>query len=86
MAHICESQVLSPKVRSELRKALAKIKRQTEKLHGQESKKTALDKLPTHKQRTYREVFDLIYECSTNRVAAKSLVDKILARIELLGR
>ena len=33
------------------------------------------------KRATYKEVFDLIYECSANQVAAKSLVDRILSRL-----
>jgi hypothetical protein len=36
--------------------------------------------LSRNKRAAYREVFDLIYECSVNRIAAKSLVDRILAR------
>lgn len=30
---------------------------------------------------TYRQVFNLIYECSGNRIVAKSLVDKIIQRL-----
>lgn len=33
------------------------------------------------KRVTYKEVFDLIYQCSANQVAAKSLVDRILSRL-----
>lgn len=36
---------------------------------------------PKSKQKAYREVFDLIYECSVNGNAAKSLIDRILNRI-----
>ena len=42
-----------------------------------------LEKLPACKRIIYKEVFDLIYECSNNQVAAKSLVDRILARLSL---
>ncbi len=45
---------------------------------------TPLDRIPSEKRGVYQEMIDLIYECSTNRVAAKSLVDRILARIEEL--
>ncbi len=84
MEHVTGSELLTPEARAELKKALAKAKRQVRKLDGQKSGKTALDNLPSSRQRVYKEVFELIYECSANRVAAKSLVDRILARIEFL--
>ncbi len=40
-----------------------------------------LENLPARKRVTYKEVFDLIYECSVNQVAAKSLVDRMLDRL-----
>ena len=40
-----------------------------------------LENLPARKRVTYKEVIDLIYECSTNQVAAKSLVDRMLDRL-----
>lgn len=39
------------------------------------------DSLPINKQSAYKEVFDLIYDCSVNQVAAKSLVDRMLDRL-----
>lgn len=40
-----------------------------------------LDMIPFGEREAYRKVFNLIYECSANRVAAKSLVDKMIQRI-----
>lgn len=40
-----------------------------------------LDSVPERKRATYREIFDLIYNCSANQVAAKSLVDRMLDRL-----
>lgn len=40
-----------------------------------------LEMVAEDKRDAYREVFNLIYECSSNRVVAKSLVDKIIQRI-----
>ena len=40
-----------------------------------------LARLPDRKRQTYECFFELIYECSTNRVAAKSLIDRILLRL-----
>jgi hypothetical protein len=45
--------------------------------------KSALDTLPAKRREIYEHLFGLIYDCSTNRVAAKSLVDKILKRMEV---
>ena len=40
-----------------------------------------LSRLPDRKRRTYERFFELIYACSSNRIAAKSLVDRILMRL-----
>ena len=41
-----------------------------------------LARLSCSKRRTYEHFFELIYECSTNRVAAKALIDRILMRLD----
>ncbi len=40
-----------------------------------------LARLPDRKRRSYERFFELIYACSTNRVAAKALIDRILMRL-----
>ena len=40
-----------------------------------------LDVVAEGEREAYRQVFSLIYECSANRVAAKSLVDRIIQRL-----
>ena len=40
-----------------------------------------LARLPDRKRRIYEQFFELIYACSSNRIAAKSLVDRILMRL-----
>jgi hypothetical protein len=40
-----------------------------------------LESLSDHKRAIYKEVFDLIYDCSVNQVAAKSLIDRMLNRL-----
>lgn len=40
-----------------------------------------LDRLPPEDRAYYTRFFDLIYECSVNRVAAKALIDRILDRL-----
>jgi molecular chaperone HtpG len=46
-----------------------------------ESADTPLAHLPPKQRATYEHFFNMIYECSTNRVAAKALVDRLLAKI-----
>ncbi|MDE2839834.1 MAG: ATP-binding protein [Chloroflexota bacterium] len=40
-----------------------------------------LARLSDRERRNYERFFELVYQCSTNRVAAKSLIDRILMRI-----
>ncbi len=40
-----------------------------------------LMRLPKQKRRAYERFFELVYECSANRIAAKSLVDRMLLKI-----
>ena len=42
---------------------------------------SVLDGLPERHQKLYKEVFDLIYDCSVNQVAARSLIDRMLGRL-----
>lgn len=45
------------------------------------SASSPLELLPPHKRTMYGQMIDLIYDCSANRTAAKSLVDRILEKI-----
>ena len=45
------------------------------------AKDNLIDSLSVQKQRIYKEVFDLIYECSPNRIVAKKLVDEIVDKL-----
>ena len=40
-----------------------------------------LARLPDRERQTYERFFELIYECSTSRVAARALIDRILMRL-----
>lgn len=39
------------------------------------------ERLPADKREAYKEIVDLIYECSVNRVAARALVDRMLEKL-----
>jgi molecular chaperone HtpG len=42
---------------------------------------SSLEALPRTKRKMYEHLFSLVYECSTNRSAAKALIDRILLKI-----
>ncbi len=63
-------------LRSQLRKVEQATDARTAKADG-----NILENIPARKQAIYREVFDLIYDCSANQVAAKSLIDRMLNRM-----
>ncbi|MEL6503570.1 MAG: ATP-binding protein [Pseudomonadota bacterium] len=63
-----------------LRQQLRKIERAVDE-HTTKVKGDIFENLPKSKRSTYKEVFDLIYDCSVNQIAAKSLVDRMLERL-----
>lgn len=65
--------ILKPKVQ-ELRKELDKVA-------ARKPTDSPLARLPREKREMYEHLFELVYECSTNRVAAKALIDRILVKI-----
>ena len=45
------------------------------------SEASPLAALPARKRKMYEHLFELVYECSANRVAAKALVDRMLKKL-----
>ncbi len=84
MEQVSNSNRILPEIRPELRNTISTVKRQARRLENKRPAKDPLGSLPASKRRIYQEMFDLIYECSVNRQAAKSMIDRILARIEFL--
>ena len=84
MEQVSNSNRILPETHPELRKTISTMKRQARRLENMRPAKSPLERLPANKQRIYQEMFDLIYECSVNRQVAKSMIDRILARIEFL--
>lgn len=65
------------------REEVARLRVQLEELTGEGAATASpLDRLPPARRAFYEEMFSLIYECSANRSAAKSLVDRIMAKAE----
>lgn len=59
---------------------VARLRSQLEKLADAPAA-SPLDRLTPDRRAFYEEMFSLIYECSANRTAAKSLVDRIMANV-----
>lgn len=57
------------------------IKDRLNQAMGTPSDRSPLADLPPTKRKMYEHLISLIYECSMNRVAAKSLVDRIIDRV-----
>ena len=49
--------------------------------HTTKTECDVLESLPNQKRTMYKDVIDLIYDCSVNQVAAKNLIDRILDRL-----
>jgi molecular chaperone HtpG len=73
-------ELLEDKHRRALKGQLASIEKAVD-THATKAEGDILKSVPVRKRAAYKEVFDLIYECSTNRIAAKSLVDRMLDRL-----
>jgi Histidine kinase-, DNA gyrase B-, and HSP90-like ATPase len=71
--HTSGSDILGPIVDA--------LRRELEKAQGTRLTAEPLARLPPPKRRMYEQMFGLIYECSTNQVAAKALVDRILLKL-----
>ena len=64
------------------RNEVARLRSQLEQLAGAEAAAASpLDRLTPDRRAFYEEMFSLIYKCSANRSAAKSLVDRIMLKI-----
>jgi molecular chaperone HtpG len=65
-----------------VRNDVAALRDQLEQLAGSDAPKSSpLDRLSKDRRDWYEEMFSLIYECSVNRAAAKSLVDRMISKI-----
>lgn len=66
--------------RGALKGRLATIEQDVD-VHTKKVEGDILSGQPEEKKEIYAEVFDLIYECSVNQVAAKSLIDRMMDRL-----
>jgi hypothetical protein len=67
--------------RENLAARVNKLRSRLEKLADVEDRADPLAGIPPKRRAIYEEMIDLIYECSSNRSAAKVLVDRVTARL-----
>lgn len=69
-------------VHDDARSNVTRLRNELEQLAGAEGPaESPLDRLSPERRAWYEEMFSLIYECSVNRSAAKSLVDRMMSKI-----
>ena len=79
MTKIVDMEILSDKA-PEFRDAIAALHAELD-IERNEVTLTPLMRLPEAERQRFESFFELIYECSTNRVAAKALIDRIMLRL-----
>ena len=82
MAKIARTELVASKS-SDREKLIEELKAKLKSATSEQSAiSSPLMRLPKARQKTYEHLFELIYKCSTNRTAAKALIDRILMNLE----
>jgi hypothetical protein len=82
MKKIAQMDDVDPEGQSALKPTVERLEKDINAALGAKAQATALARLTPAKRRLYEHMFALIYECSTNHVAAKALIDRILRKID----
>jgi molecular chaperone HtpG len=77
--------VFDPEDKAEAEREIQKLKREVLKAAETGRPAQALESFSKSQRQVYEKVFSLIYECAPNRIVAKSLVDRIMARLGTKG-
>jgi len=82
MEKIIGAAELEAHEKSQLESSASLVRGELQGLINQPLAPSPLAHLPVAKRKMYEHLFSLVYECSTNRVAAKALVDRILIKLK----
>ena len=82
LKHISEGGLLPIDTSLMLRGRLQELSKEVARRFKVGPKTSPLDSMPAPKKRAFEQMIGLIYECSGNQAAAKTLVDKILERLK----
>ena len=80
MHKVTRFDLFEEKERRNFRNQVSKIEETVESC-ATKTTGNALDQLPQDKQAIYKEIFDLIYDCSVNQATAKGLIDRMINRL-----
>ena len=81
MKKLADTEALDSREANKLKIKLKKLKGKIDKREVSKNVKNPYDHLSKHKRPVYREIVDLIYECSSNKETARLLVEKILGKL-----
>jgi len=81
MEKIAARPALASQAKKTLHPRICRLQKEFAWILRTKYKDKRLVQMPSHLRRGYEQVLGLVYECSPNRAAAKSLVDKILTRL-----
>jgi hypothetical protein len=81
MGRIADKTALTVEAKTYLERDIKKLEQRVVMLKGRKYGAKPLAALPASERRASERIFSLIYECSPNRIVAKSLVDKILSKL-----
>jgi len=79
--HLASLDFLDDRGKTRMLTKTANLAKLANSLSGKKKSNDPLKNMSKAKEKTYNEIFDLVYECSANRILAKSLIDRILSRI-----
>ena len=82
LTEILDAKMLPKPTSENLRGQLHHFSREVSRKLNVAKKPNPLDRLSGPKRRVFQQVIELIYQCSTNQSAARSLVDKLISRID----
>ncbi|MEO5375341.1 MAG: ATP-binding protein [Alphaproteobacteria bacterium] len=81
MAKIAEMVELAGEAMTVFKPRIEKLREELDTLAARAPAESPLARLPDDKRAIYEHFFDLVYQCSSNRIAAKALIDRIIPKI-----
>jgi hypothetical protein len=81
MRRILSRNIITADVQKSLKRVVDKIEKESVKLRADDIIAEPLAQLSASKRNAYQHIFALIYECSSNKANAHSLVERILGKL-----
>ncbi len=81
MTKIAAMEDLAADAEERLRPKIEELRGKLDTLANRSPTESPMARLPEEKRSMYEHLFELVYECSANRVAAKALIDRMMLKI-----